>query len=109
MDKTEKAKPADLAPKAEAAKPIKVEAIARGFYGGVLREPGSKFARFVLTDPRQFSRHWMRRVDDEAEIPAMPPARSRPQPSSFTQMVDSNPRPTADVTSDTNVTNREVI
>jgi hypothetical protein len=68
---------------------MKVEAIKRGIYGGILREPGSRFARFVLTDTKHFSRHWMRKLEDDSPVeppPAKPPQTSAPK--SFVELMN---------------------
>lgn len=52
---------------------MRVRATQKGFFGGVLREPGTITEEFVLDDPEvQFSELWM--VAAEANVPAPEPA-----------------------------------
>lgn len=44
---------------------MKVRATQRGYYGNVLRDPGSPDDTFVLTDPKHFSETWMEKVKGE--------------------------------------------
>lgn len=42
---------------------MKVRATARGYYGGMIREPGTKDAEFSLTDPKaDFASSWMEKI-----------------------------------------------
>ena len=55
---------------------MRVRATRTGFFGGVLREPGSINEEFVLDDPeKQFSAQWMVALDQPQPAPAPAPAK----------------------------------
>lgn len=47
---------------------ITVTAIAKGFYGGVLREPGTKFATFEVPEEIADSSPWWKRTDAAPDL-----------------------------------------
>ena len=75
--------------KVEESRLMKVEAIKRGFYGGVLREPGSAFSRFTIKFPEEFSKHWMRELPPETPIEEAPRRPRQQDPSkSFIDLME---------------------
>lgn len=73
---------------------MRVRATQKGFFGGVLREPGGVNEEFVLDDPEaQFSADWMVALDAPASAPASAP---EPAPEPAPVKTTAAPKPEAE-------------